>query len=546
MKKAMFAFVFLLLSISVTADMIIANSASWQNVYSAGMYAALEGHEFRFLNSQPHSETIQQEIPKHKKITVIESDTIPYVKNYANILQKSGYDANTILIPENQGSFDLAKRLNAQNYIIVDPTYGYDAISVTPYATHSRSFVLFADNENINEVSQWLQLMDVQSMIIYGTVDDSVVQVLTPYNPQIINEGNRFKNNIAISERLRQETNTEQAILTNGEFLEQDFFNSDVKQPLIFIGRDNPPEESLAYLARTHYKSLVVIGNDLISSANAIKESVGIPLFIKFAKGTTGDGGFKEVQALDMYPVPQLALELTIDNLRYNTALKQVELIVENKEAAKTYLQNNLVIKVDDQPVLTVGDEELQLIDDLEVKGYTYDADLTEHLDGKIKVDVFTIYGANEEELERAIKDTLSLEIVSEGDLCELELIDIAYDADTQRIEVTVKSDEPCYTRIRMPSIIIDDEETTIESEVEQIDGTSTIIIKQRMDEVDLADNVNVLVEARHGTRAELLSQVTRDEFELNLKQHLSTQNILTGIIAIMGILILLLWKRKK
>ncbi len=57
MKWSVAVIAFLLVAPLVSADVFIANTASWQNVYSAGIFAALQGNDFKFLINQQHIQT---------------------------------------------------------------------------------------------------------------------------------------------------------------------------------------------------------------------------------------------------------------------------------------------------------------------------------------------------------------------------------------------------------------------------------------------------------------------------------------------------------
>lgn len=548
MKKSAFILLSLLLLPIASAGITIANTNSWQNVYSAGLYTALQGGDFRFLTSQEHSELILRDLPIDAEITVIESDRIPFVKRYANRLQRGGYDAKTILVPEDEANFDLAKRSGAKSFIIVDPTYGYNAISLLPYAIQTKSYVLFADRDNIQDVTTFLDFIKAENVTLYGDLDPEVRQALIFHNPDTINEGNRFKNNIEIIKRLKNIHPTRQAVLTNGEFLEQDLF-AERSFPLIFIGRERPPNDIMDYLKTSDFKSLVLIGNELMPAAQQIRDETEIPLFVKFAKGVTGQGTFVNVEGLDLFPVPRLELQLGIDGLYYNIENQQVELVMVNEKPVRTYLLPSVVLKADNESVQTVGEEDTIVLEDNEERGLAYNADLTLHLDQELTADIFAPYGAGPDALERTVSTTLPLRIISQEDQCDIELNSARYNTATQRYEIELDSEEPCYARITIRDLIVDDEERAIQSDTERVDGKTTIQLKQRMNEVDLADNPIINVEARHGKRATVLSQQTEQELEVSLTSNLLSSidpTTITLVAVIIALLIIILWQRKK
>jgi hypothetical protein len=550
MKKALLL-ILLLIPIAIAQDVIVSNTASWQNVYSAGLYSALQGKDFKFLVSAKHTEILINELPRPPlQVTVIESDRVPYVRRYANRLTTAGYTTDTLQISEEAGNLDIAKNLtNINNYIIVSPTFGYDAISATPYAVKTRAYVLFASAENINQITEFLDSKTPSSVTLFGDVDPEVIQVLSKYNPRIIDEGNRFSNNIAIAEEMRKLTNSEQAILTNGEFLENDvFFAGTTGQPLVFIGQDRIPKASETYVKTAPYKVFVVLGNNLFGSAQLVKESTGKPVIIKFAKGTTDAGGYKNVQGLDIFTTPQLELLLALDSIYYNADQKRVDMTLRNEKAARTYTQNSIIVQDENTPLVTLGDETGATLSGFEIRTISHFEDLSEHTTKNLTAQIVIPYGESDDSIEKAITATLPLPVVFEKDICSVEIKKAAYDDETQRFKITLETDKPCYSRITLNNLMVNDTPTNIQSETTYIEKTTIVEIKQRMDVVDRADNPEITVTARFGNQQNILIREITKTFPFRLEGSISTPIMIgsAAIVLLAIIIILALWKRKR
>lgn len=547
MKRAVLLLL-LLIPAAIAEDIIISNSASWQNVYSAGLYSALQGKDFKFLVSAKHTEILINELPKPPlKITVIESDRVPYVKRYANRLATAGYTTDTILIPEDTGNLDLAKRLtNIRNYIVVSPTYGYDAISATPYAVKTKAYVLFASPKNIQEISEFFDSVTPNSITLFGDIDPAVTQALSKYNPRVIDKGNRFANNIAIAEELRENTKTDQAILTNGEFLENDvFYSGTLGQPLIFIGQDRIPKAAETYVKASPYKVFVVLGNNLFGSAQLVKQTTEKSVIIKFAKGTTDAGGYKNVQGLDTFPTPQLELLLTLDSIYYNADQQKVEMTLRNEKPARTYAEHSIIVQEETTPIVTLGDETGTTFSAHETKIISHTQDLSEHTTKNLTAQIIIPYGESQDSIEKAITATLPLPIVYEKDICELEIKNAAYNEETQRFKITLETDKPCYARVTLTNLMINDTPTNIQGETTYIEKTETIEIKQRMDAVDKADNPQITVNARFGNQQNILIKETNKAFKFRTEGNTPIIIGAAAIILLIIIITLALWKRK-
>jgi hypothetical protein len=83
----------------------------------------------------------------------------------------------------------------------VDDAYGYNALSVASYAVISNYYVLFANDRNIGIIDSFLSDNKPTSVIIFGQVDEVVKTRLAKYNPETINLGDRFDNNIEMVKR---------------------------------------------------------------------------------------------------------------------------------------------------------------------------------------------------------------------------------------------------------------------------------------------------------------------------------------------------------
>lgn len=548
MKKG-FLLILLIFATAVSAQEIyVANTASWENIYSAGIYSALQNNSFFYLVNARHAEALTSELPRGASIIVIESDRIPYVKKYANRLANAGMNAQTILIPEDDANLDLAKRLPKINsYFIVNPVFGYDAISTAPLAIQTKSYVLFATKENANEIAEFLNTRQLSNLNVVGDVDQEVISAISHLNPKIANEGNRFKNNVALAEQYRQLTNAQQAILTNGEFLEYDIFTAQ-NQPIVFIGRDRVPEQSLEYLRSAPYKTFVVLGKDLLGSSQSIKTSTQKPVFLKFAKGTTGPNGFQNVRGLDLFPTPVFEMLLSFKTIYYNIDQQKVEMAVQNEKPARTYLEANILLQEGDTPIVTLGGDGFRIEGNTQ-HTFSYPQDLSAYATKNITAQITIPYGESEDTIERVLTATQQLIFFSEKDLCKFTIDDAKYDDTTQRFKITVKSDKECYAQATMLNLTISDEITNPQSGTVRINGKTTIDVKQRMDEVDIADNPTITLSVRYGSEPNaLIKEITKT---MPFKRTSSiSMTLIIGIAAIAAVVLLIifiiLWKRKK
>ncbi len=291
---------------AIGGDRIIINSADWRDVYSGMLYANLLGTPNNFLVSTKHSTILLYSIPTtDKNILVLSSRERPFVVGYTDILRSRGYD-NPIEIQSSNLNFELARRLpNINRYIIVNDTYAYDAISAAPFAMVDRSYILFANKNNINDIVGLLTTKKPEKIIVLGQVTDEVKTALAPFNPELINHGNYYDDNIEMVKKYRSIKATKQIILTNGEFIDAGIMSG--ADPVLFVGAQGFSVAVQDYIKSSDIEVGILVGNELTNSATFIRRNLGISTFVKFSQGARQpNGAIATVEDLDRFPCPHI------------------------------------------------------------------------------------------------------------------------------------------------------------------------------------------------------------------------------------------------
>ena len=538
-------------------DHIISNSADWRDVYSTVLYANLLEVPNHFLTSTPHGPILLYEIPKKREhIQVITSADKPFVVGYESLIRSRGY-GNPEEIIFDQANLELAKLLpDINKYLIIDDSYGYNAIAVAPYAARAKYYVVFTDNRNIGDVDNFLSTRKVGDLIIYGHVDREVRTTLAKYVPEIINSetGSRFENNMMIVDKYSEVGSINQVILTNGEFIESSMMSG--REPLLFIGRENVPTEISDYIKNRDIEIGVLIGNELIGTATAIRRQLGISVFVKFARGARVPGGtINPVEDLDRFPMPSYELSLNIVSIVYNKATGLLEVTYQNNAELATYFKSTITIRNEnDETLAVVGDEDAVFIDGDETKTIVYQADLSEAEDTENLIgEIFTIYGESKTSLEKALRGTFKIETITVMDDTDIEIIDLVYDKSRGRFLVTIENTGPvdAYVDVELVDLWINGEYVTVSAdEIEKIGvgKKKTIAVKIELEEEDLEDkrNSEITVRGIYGERKHALVKVKTSRFELKLKTAVSLWYLPIVAIVIIILILLLLTRRKK
>ena len=553
MVKKGYLFLLLLIGIFVIQNVsgfnhVVSNSDDWKDVYSSVLYANLLGLQSDFLVSTSHAPVLLNNINKNSDIKVISSRRNFFAVNYPSMITSKGF-AEVEEITTANANIDLAEELTEiRNFIIVSPTYGYSAIAVAPYAITSKSWVFFADRTNIVEVESLLSRRNPEKVIIYGYVEREVLNSLSRFNPEIINEGDRFDDNIEIVKRYLQIKPTRQAILTNGEFIEKEVMSG--VNPVLFTGKDNVPDKIRDYLMSSEIEIGVLIGNDLIGAATNIRRSTGISVIAKFARSPREPGStIAAVEGLDLFYLPRPLLELEIHSIRYNRVRNSLELTIRSNSNTPAYFRStiNLISGGENQ---RVGDVDAIFIAPNDYKTISYSG--IDVRGNDLTAEVFTVYGEVPTSLDRVLQGTFNVAFVDVIDNCEIDIKKVIYNKQKNSFIIPVKNKEKvdCYVDLELNDLLINDLKQTIGiegSEFIKSGKTKKISIRQRMNDEDLEDNIFVNLNAYYGEREDSLVKNFRGRFELKIQRYtMTTYAIIALIIIIIIIVLILIWMKRR
>ncbi|VVB94994.1 Uncharacterised protein [uncultured archaeon] len=520
---------------------VVVNSADWVDVYSSIMYANLEGMPYYFVVDEPHARALPLYMNKEIEVHLVESDTVPYLPNYKNTLTDSGYKVvNETRSPGGRKlNLELARKLDIRKFIVLDDEYGYNAISVASYAARSKSWVLFANRNNIDDVYGFLSERNVESILIYGHVDRAVNERLGEFNPEKIDNGNRFDDNIAIIKKYLGIVQSKDLILTNGDFIEATIMSGE--SPVMFIGVDTVPPNVIEFLKGTQIQLGMVIGNDLIGSAKVLKDSTGINVIIKFGQGRKNTGGTTLVEDLDKFYLPKYELTLDISQVQYNEGSKQLEMIYQNDAKIGEFFKTSVAIFADGKRITTIGDETVQYIYAGSESGVAYSVDLTDYARaGNISAQVSTEFGEAPGSLNLLLKKELPVSVVSVQDNSVIKISDLAYDTGTQRIRLLLENTGKVqvYASPDVKLLINGKEETLrLGNAIPLAAGeNSEPSLRVELTQADLADNPQAKVHVAYGERPRLLIKSLDGEYPLKL----SGDKTVPIVVAVASVIVLL------
>jgi len=558
-KKGILIILILIISIHfvLAADnfnYVISNSEDWKDTFSSLQYANLKGVQAAFLVSTLDGNLALSSISKTNNIRVITSKKNPYVFNYPDLIKSKGF-AGADEITVDSANLDLISDLtNINSFVIVGDSYGYNALATVPYAVLTKSWIFLANRQNIYSIDAILSKINNKKILVYGFVDREVTDTISKYKPEVIDTGDKFKDNIEIVKKYTAIKPVKQVILTNGEFIEKEIM--DGAEPILFTGKENVPEQISEYLKSSGISVGVLIGNDLVGAATNIRRTTGVSVMVKFARGArTQTGGVAEVEGLDLFPLPTPFLNLSIYSLQYNKINSQLEITYKSDSNAPLYLKGTITL-ISSGGRNRVGDLNPIFVAPGDYKTISYSVDVASS--DNLTAEISTLFGETPSALDRILTGRLNVGAINILDKCKFSKGDIKkvkYNKQKKVFIITIKNSQQndCWVDIELNNI----HEGYITKTL-SLDGsiiirggkTKDIEIKEDQTDSDLEKNSMIELTLYSGERDNNLVYTLTSAFPLVIETFTTLTYIAVGIaimiIILIIIIIFIIKKRKK
>jgi hypothetical protein len=333
------------------------------------------------------------------------------------------------------------------------------------------------------------------------------------------------------------------------------------REPVLFIGTNVIPEQTVNYLNGSGIETGVVIGNALTGAASMITARTDMHVFIKFGQGRAGGagGGFSLVETLDEFPLPKYELVMSVVSVDYNQGTGGLEVVyqvfVDGNASGVDAGDGEFFTGV--TQVATVGDEEPIIITEGTTSGVSYDCPelaAQESLEtANITADLYAIFGESERSLNRLLQQTLGVGIITFVDQSSIDATEVLYTKKTERLSVTITNtgDVPCYV---CPDVLLriggrEQSHRVVDTPMYlPAGGRESPSCRIDMTDADIADNQIVPVHVSYGEREKMLGNGLDKDLPLEIASGLDIM-IIAGVaiaIIILAAAILLMRRRKK
>jgi len=523
-------------NLNYPVDQVVINSKDWTDVYSGMLFSKLIDKPVTFVQNNEHAVTLANSLNKQDSNVLLLTQKDSYYVSYESYLSQKGFNVNR---PDSDNlNLYLARALDINRFIIIDDAYGYNAITAAPYAMLSRSYVLFTDPDNIDDVVELFD--DDTQLLLLGYLEKEVEDALTTYKVKRINEGDRFSDNIMMFEEFSKLKPPTQTVITNGEFIEEGFFTE--INPVLFIGKSRVPEEIEKHiLEKRDTKIFVLIGNKHVNMMQKFKQRMkdqhgyNMSIIIKF--GMTPRDATKEthnIADLETFPIPVYELDFKLQSIRYNSYYNKLEVTFRNDAQIVTFFRSTI-----DLDGAVLEDKEIYDVPGGKTRTISYDVDT------QVSGEILTIYGDSLKTMDNQMQNSLSLtENVNIRDDSSVNITKVTYNPISNIFTVYIKNigDVNAFVDVELKDVLIAGLPTTLVSKTKGIPGGKVREFKFRanLDEIDLEDNIDVLVKLYYGVREDSLVKSSEKRFAFNIT-YISTSLIVIVLIALTVIMLLYL-----
>ena len=534
-----------ILSSFASAKTLIINSKDWHDVYTGFEYGTFKNYsKILFFSGPLSTDLITALTPKNKSVTVIESANEPYFKGYANYLRTQGFSKVDEIVSQDPYKLNqqLALQAGAKKFIVVSDVFGYDAISVAPYSHLTHAWVLFVNKRIAPSVYAVLKTQNAQSVIAYGHIGRESYLTIKSFNPLVINNGDRFDDNLEIARMYEEIHPTKSIIVTTGEFIEQDVMTGASDQgPVLFTGRNKLYPGFMDFINKYHVKFVTVIGNELIPIGTQIRQKTNkkVAVFVKFGQGFTG--GVRrtgQVYALTVFPLPHYVINLDIKSADYEPVSKVLLVTYLNRGNMPAYFMSNIHVKSNGNEVLVLNDKSPVFIEPNGTVTVAYKADLTGYTTTNLTADFYTLYGESPKVMDRYILPpgsvappyTVIVGFSNIKDDSEVELVSVVYNKMLKRFLIKVKNtgNVTAYVDAQLKGVVVDgiNKDLFFGKKMRIMPGeTKVIMISADLSPADILDNEQVNVVIPYGQNKDVIIKSINQQVELKVV----SGNFLTG-----------------
>ncbi len=545
MKK--FGIFIALLFVSLSFSSVLVNSMDGRDIISAISYANIVGEKVFFTYPGQNENPLLWRVLLYKlgkNVTLFQSKDSPVYTNLKDVLEASGKNIVDVVYLDRAelSNLEIAKMANPNGYVIVNPDYGYPAVSVLPYAKLKHYFIIFGFKEKADDIAS---LVKGKPVIVYGYVPREIITALKTNGISFdtISTGDKYEDNIEIVKRYLSEKPSDQFIATDGNILEDTIDEADF--PIIFVSTiipNNVVDFIKSKVAEHKLKVISLINKEYINALYNLKKEVNsefgdgsLSVFVKTGQGAPSISS-QQVN-LDIFVLPGPYATLNISSVTYDKERKMLEIVVSSSGNAKAYFTSDIKVLISNNSIGSFSVPLTEIEPNTE-KGFSFNLSIPEGMEGDLVSQITVMYGLSKNTLDMGFIFTKNISTIVYNDLSNISIVNPIYKKDKKTLTFSVKNNgaKKVYATFKVTAF---DGETYIDfndGKVWEIEPNRAIGV--RYVDMPFNDKVkNITIYARFGERKAFMNKKLSTEAKIE-----TLDLLLIGGIVVALILLIIIW----
>lgn len=264
-------------------DCVISNSEDWQDIYSIMLYGRLQELKTDFILDSNISKGSKDglDVKGCLDSLMVSKRNGGYINDYMPLIN-NGYSNKVEEIKVKDSNLVLIQKLpEIKNFIIIDEKNSDNLLTAFYYAVKEKAWVFIFNDYNDEEILRILRNREVDNILLYGYVNEGLQNNLNQYNLKIINNDNKYLDNVEILQGVVGKELKKQVFFIDKSFMEYEMFQA--KFPVILIG-DDMPDDILQFLTKSKFEVGVGMGVEYIDVLNKVRKQTHMNVMIKMGR----------------------------------------------------------------------------------------------------------------------------------------------------------------------------------------------------------------------------------------------------------------------
>lgn len=557
LKKYFLPFFAILLILANLGEskIIVVNSQNWEDVYISLLYGQKLGYQTYFLNN-PNPQALLRSLPSNQDVLLIESENYFY-PGLDSLLSSKGFKVEKLIVKN--PSLELLN-FSVDNVYLIYKDFSYGAIIVTPLALSTNGWVFILDRDNYADI---LTKLEGKNVFAIGYFPRDIKDAIKKYVNKEIADSNKFRLSLKVADEVIKINKASQVTITDGRYIEKEFFLS--KNPILLVGTNLLPDETLDWMIRNNIKSVVIIGSHLTYIGEQIrsKSNKSIGVFIKYGEAVPGS----PVYALTMLPLPFGDIKLNVTSVIYDPNSKSLIISIRNTGNSGAFVFTTSKIMFENSEIASIADKEPVFLGANSIVNNRYSIEIpAEYLEKDIIAELYISYGDSSESLDSFLTEEgsfgpplrMKINVMKVSDSSEIEIISASYYYGNKRlaIEINNTGNVDAYVIIKIPKLIVKGINKAFSSDIIKISPNEkrNVVFNVELDDFDLEDNKDLFVIANYGEREHLLVKSKEVKLQLNVIKGIDVVGMIVGGgsnpivvgIILLGVIIIFYFRKLK